>query len=263
MNQLFPSRLMAALAIAMSTLSVPVMASDDPIATDRPDFVESSNVVGKGRLQVEGSLAVERDKRGGTRQTAWSTPTLVRFGVSENVELRVESDGPVRLRSDTPGSAITTERGYADASLGLKWHAMDARDNLPSMAVLLHADLSSGSAAFREQGTRPSARVVAEWELPDDFSFGIMPGLGYQRENGVFGIVGIVAGKSFTERWRGFVELSSPYIARSGKGGSEAFLTVGSAYLLKRHIQLDAALSRGLNSRTPDLSFTVGLSFKL
>ncbi|WP_254926575.1 hypothetical protein [Janthinobacterium sp. PC23-8] len=34
----------------------------DKIATDRPDFVESSNVVGKYRFQIETSVAQERNK---------------------------------------------------------------------------------------------------------------------------------------------------------------------------------------------------------
>ncbi|QYF95893.1 transporter [Massilia sp. PAMC28688] len=257
------------MAATVCACALPAIAADaEPIATDRPDFVESSNVVGKGRMQVESSVALERDSRGGVRDTVWSTPTLIRFGITDNVELRVESDGAVRQRSSAVGSAISTERGYADASLGLKWHAMDARDSLPSVGVLLHADLATGSRAFRDEGTRPSLRVVAEWELPNDVSFGIMPGLGYDKGNDrgegtVFGILGVVAGKSWTDRLRSFVEVSSPRLARASRGGTEASLTVGSAYLITNNCQLDAALSRGLNHRTPETSLTVGLSFKL
>lgn len=245
--------------------TVPVRAAG-PIATDRPDFVESSAVVGKGRLQVETSLAIDRTRREGVRETVWATPTLVRFGISENLELRVESDGPVRERSRADGAgASMTERGYADASLGLKWHALDAEGNRPAMALLLHADLSSGSAAFRESGTRPSARLVAEWELPHDMSLGVMPGVAYEKANGgtTYGILGVVVGKAWNERLRSFVEVSSPHLARRAHGGTEASLTLGSAYLIKQNLQVDAAVSRGLNRRTSDLSLTFGLSFKL
>lgn len=257
---------MAAVAVAAYALAMPASASaDDPIATDRPDFVESSAVVGKGRLQVESSVEVERNGSDDERETVWSTPTLLRFGVTDSIELRVESDGALRQRTSAPGSTGATERGYADLSVGMKWHAMDARDQLPSVAVLLHADLSTGSAAFRDEGTRPSARVVAEWELANDLSLGVMPGIGYEKQHGgnMFGILGVVVGKSWSDQLRSIVEVSSPHIARSANGGTEASLTVGSAYLVSNNVQVDAALSRGLNRRTADLSLTVGLSFKL
>jgi hypothetical protein len=45
------------------------------------------------------------------------------------------------------------------------------------MAWLAHVDLDTGSTAFRGQGLRPSLRFVAEWDLPDDMSIGVMPGL--------------------------------------------------------------------------------------
>ncbi len=37
-----------------------IVASEDPIVTDRPDFTESGLVVGKGRTQVESGLTFER-----------------------------------------------------------------------------------------------------------------------------------------------------------------------------------------------------------
>lgn len=262
----YPRPILVSLAIAM--IAHGAALADDTIATDRPDFVESSAVVGKGRLQVETSFALDRSSANGVRDTLRSTPTLVRFGITESIELRVESDGAMRQRSSDRG-VTTSDHGYADASLGLKWHAMDARDHLPSVGVLLHADMSTGSAAFRDEGTRPSARVVAEWELPNAMSLGVMPGVGYERSSGgsdggtVFGILGVVVGKAWNQNLRSFVEVSSARIARSHRGGSQASLTVGAAYLLTPTVQVDTAFSRGLNGRTPDLGLTVGLSFKL
>jgi hypothetical protein len=37
----------------------------------------------------------------------------------------------------------------------------------------------------------------------------------------------------------------------------------GLTYLLNKDVQLDAALVRGLNRRTPDLGLTFGLSLRL
>lgn len=238
----------------------------DTIATDRPDFTESSNVVGKGRFQFETSVALDRNKANGIKDRTTSTPTLLRFGVSDTFELRVETDGRLVARSDNTGTGTrNTERGTADTSLGVKWHAFDAEGSMPSVGVLAHVDLDSGSAAFRGDGLRPSLRVVAEWELPNDFSFGMMPGFIVDKNaNGdrfVAGILGLVVGKAWTERFRTFVELAAPQLAGSGDGGSAAALNVGAAYLLSTTVQLDTALAKG-NKHTSDLSWTIGLSAK-
>ena len=255
----------SALLAALALTALPAVHAQDTIATDRPDFVESSNVVGNSRLQVETSLLLERDRSGAARERTVATPTLLRYGVGENFELRVETDGRIDARHTEPGLRAG-EKGYADTSLGLKWHAMDASGSLPSVGVLLHADLDSGSRGLRGEGVRPSLRVVGEWELPDDYSLGVMPGVGVERDEGGryrYGILGVVVGKSINERLRGFVEVALPQIARSAHGGTQASFDIGGAYLLSDTVQVDAMFSRGLNSRTPDTAFTVGFSFKL
>src|SRR5882672_7148159 len=94
-------------------LAAPPLRADE-INTDRPDFVESSAVVGRGRFQLETSVAGERDNAGGLRLRTLSTPTLLRLGVSENIELRVESDGAMHTRSFDPASGVTTkDHGWA------------------------------------------------------------------------------------------------------------------------------------------------------
>jgi len=240
----------------------------DKIATDRPDFVESSDVVGKHRFQIETSVAQERNKGDGVRERTFSTPTLLRYGVSDTLELRAETDGRLIVRTDDlVAGTRSTERGYGDLSLGVKWHAIDEAGLTPSLAVLAHVDLDSGSASFRGKGARPSLRAVAEWELAHDMSLGIMPGLLLDKDDAgrryTGGILGVVVGKEWNERWRSFVEVAAPRIARARNGGSLVTLDVGGAYLLNKYCQLDSAISRGLNRNTADWSWTIGLSLKL
>jgi len=242
----------------------------DTIATDRPDFVESSVVVGKGRVQIETSVAYERSVRDGVRERATSTPTLLRFGVADTLELRVETDG--RVHNWVRAADHYLDRGasgMADTSLGVKWHARDGDEQrgMASLGVLLHVDLPSGARAVRADGPRPSLRGVAEWELPQDFSLGVMPGIASERNDDghrfTSGIFAVVLGKEFAPGWRGFVEVSAPRIAHAVDGGSQLSFDLGAAWVLNRRCQVDAALSRGLNRHTADLAVTVGLSVKL
>lgn len=257
----------AALAIGILALQPSAHGAEDGIVTDRPDFVESSNVVGNGRFQIETSVAVDRSDNALLHERVVSTPTLLRYGIGDRFELRLETDGRSVSRSETmPHGEIVREAGYADVALGVKWHVADAEGKRPSLGLLVHADTPSGSRALRGHGVRPSLRVAAEWELPDDFSLGVMPGLARDTDEAgqhyVHGIFGIVLGKELSASVRGFVEIAAPHVARAIHGGTQATFDVGAAWLLSDKLQLDSMLSRGLNRRTPDLSWTVGLSFK-
>jgi hypothetical protein len=260
-----PQQRSVALALTALCLAPSVWAAEEPIVTDRPDFVESSDVVGKGRFQIETSLAFERNKVGGLSTRTRSTPTLLRIGTGEDWELRLETDGKLRERQ-SQGGISSTERGWADVALGVKWHQQDGDEasGRPGMGWLFHVDLDSGSAAFKGQGLRPSLRFVAEWEMPGGWTAGVMPGVFWDRNDEgkrfAGGILAGVLGKSFNERTRGFVELSAQRITTQRNGGNVLSFDTGAAYLLTNDVQLDAALSRGLNKNTPDWSFTVGLS---
>jgi hypothetical protein len=255
-----PSCRHAAALIALLAAHLHAMAADDGIVTDRPDFVESSQVVGPGRFQIETSVLAERDRHAAVPARTLSTPTLLRYGVGDTLELRVETDGRVIEH------AGATTAGYADTALGVKWHVLDEASGLPSVAVLLHADLASGSGPFRGEGVRPSLRVAAEWELPLGLALGVMPGLGVERsDTGTryrYAIFGAVLGRELSDTVRAFVEVAAPRIAHARHGGTLATFDTGAAWLVTPACQLDVMLSFGLNRRTPDLALTTGVSVK-
>jgi hypothetical protein len=262
----------APLSLLLAALCLPFCnahaAEDEPISTDRPDFVESSQVVGNGRVQLETSVQWDRVRGDDGQARTLSTPTLLRIGVGESTELRIETDGRnvVRFRTTEDG-ARTVTAGYADTAVGVKWHLKDGQDRQPSLGVLLHADLPSGGRTVRGRGVRPSLRLAAEWDLPQDLSFGVMPGLAVDSDdNGArygYGILAATLGKEFNERVRGFVELAAPQIARAAHGGTQASFDTGLTWLVNKNMQADLMLAHGLNRRTPDLSLAVGLSIRM
>ena len=258
---------LSALTFVCAFLAFSPAHADEAIATDRPDFVESSDVVGKGRVQIETSLAWERDRQAGLRSWERSTPSLLRIGIADTWELRFESDGALRSR-ETDGLTTDRSRGWSDLSVGLKWHQQDGNEEAgtPGMGWLFHVDGNTGSRAYRGQGLRPSLRFVAEWDLPQGFSLGLMPGIYLDRNDEgkrfTGGILAVVLGKSLAEKLRGFVEVSGQQLASKGNGGNVITFDTGMAYLLSNDMQVDVALSRGLTKTTPDLSWTVGFSIR-
>src|ERR1044072_3854672 len=102
------------LTLALLFLATTVTAQEQ-IAADRPGIADGSQTVGRGTFQLE--LGWERDHFADSR--AWSTPLLLRYGVSAPVELRVESQG-------------FTSEGWAPPSIGVKTHFHDK----PSLGVI-------------------------------------------------------------------------------------------------------------------------------
>lgn len=260
MIQPWKPQILCLLALAASSMA----HAGDTIATDRPDFVESSDVVGKGHVQIETSLAMEREAKNAPKTRTYSTPTLLRIGVSENVEVRMESDGFMKMSTWEAGQK-TTEQGTSDISFGLKWHVKTPADNDsgPSMAWLFHFDAPTGTRQFRGQGIRPSARLVAEWDF-GSWSAGVMPGVYIDHNDDnkryVGGIFAAVIGTSLTERLRAFVEFAGQQLTTKKNGGNVTTLDAGLAYLITDTVQVDIAFAKGLSSATPKQQWTTGLS---
>lgn len=261
-------QLLAAWLVAAS-MAPPAACADDAIDTDRPDTVESSEVVGKGRFQIETSISSERNHADGVKTRMYTTPTLLRYGVADNWELRLETDGATWAQAtDDATLARHTERGFSDVSLGVKWHMQDGDESggKPSLGWLLHADVPSGTQAFHGNGVRPSLRFVAEWDLPQEWSLGVMPGVIYDKTEAghryTAGILAAVLGKSLTDRQRVFVEVAGEQITARGNGGSVVTFDAGVTYRLTPTAQIDFAVNQALNQTTPDFRWTSGLSVK-
>ena len=251
-----------AAALAGATLA---HAADDTIATDRPDFVESSDVVGPGRFQVETGLTSDRHAQGGVAVRTLTTPTLLRYGSGETTELRLETDGWTHERTTAPGTSLT-EHGWSDLSFGVKWHVLDNAGTTPGVAWLLHVDTATGSAPFRGQGLRPSLRAAIEWDLPEEFSVGLMPGIYLDRDDAgkrfAGGIFAVTLGKEWSPRWHSFLEVAGQQLAAKRNGGSVVTLDTGLAFVATPTLQLDIEVSRGLTDAAPDFESGVGVSIK-
>jgi len=242
-------------------------ADDEAISTDRPDFVESSDVIARGVVQIETGVNYERDSNASEPTRTYTTPTLLRVGLGSNLELRFETDGRTSQRTTTINGS-STETGFSDLSVGLKWHCNDgdAEHHRPATALLLHADLPSGSRAFRGVGVRPSLRGVAEWELSESTSIGVMPGVVFdqsEQHHFVSGIFAATAGHQLTGNLRGFIEIAGQQIAHAEDGGIILTYDTGLTYLLSKSVQIDCVLSRGANRNTAEWNVGGGISVRL
>jgi len=136
-----------------------------PISTDRPDFTESTDVVGRGFIQVEGGFSYERDGQGSGHVGTVTVPgSLLRFGVSRRVELRLATDGIVSAAS---GPVRVT--GVADIETGVKVRLFDQERLGVDLAILPLITWPTGSAAVTSGGVDPTLKVAWGRDLPSGF----------------------------------------------------------------------------------------------
>lgn len=237
----------------------------EPIATDRPDFVESGQVVGRGRFQFETGVNFERSKAERITVKTLSNSALFRFGTGETWEFRIETEGFIRATSSGPGVSNQLN-GFGDTAVGVKWQMQEGAEGKPTIAWLFHADLASGSKEFRGQGTRPSLRAVFEWELDDDASFGLMPGIAQMRNDAgqryTMGILAATYSRPIGAGWRGFIELSGRQLQSRANGGNLATFDIGVSHLISNDMQIDAWLAKGVTDSAPKIAAGLGLAIR-
>ena len=205
-------------------------ADDDTINPDRPNVANSSQVVGSHRVQLETGVQWDRQRDLEAHVRTLTTPTLLRIGVADALELRVETDGRTIEHAGDPASgAHTVSAGWADLSAGVKWHVADPDGMRPSVGMIAEVALPMGSAALRGSGFRPSIELPVEWDLGHDWSLGVMPGV--VRDSDVtYGVFAASVGKAFSERLHGFAEVAAPQIGH----GTQAIVDTGVAWLVNR-----------------------------
>lgn len=260
-------RLQAALLALTCCAQLAHAGDDDPISPDRPSVTASSQVVGAGRVQLEIGANRDRQRNDDLHLRTLTTPALLRIGLGDTTELRVETDGrSIGHELDPATGARTTSAGWESTSLGVKWRFANGEGGKPALGLIGKVALPTGSATLRGKGLLPQVELAAEWELSHGWSLSVTPGAGVDADDhGAhygYGILAASLGRKITERAQGFLEIAAPQLASSSRGGKLVQVDAGLSWLLNRNCQLDAMVVRGLNRNTPDLSLAFGLSVR-
>ena len=238
------------------------------IVTDRPGFLFSSLTVGRGTLQTEwGIPAVTVNDEAGVDARLTSLFGLVRYGVTDDFELRLDS--PVYNESRVSvGGRATTDRGVGDLEIGAKWHLLDNHGAQPSFALIPSVIVPTGATGFTADHPIYQLNAMAEWNLASGWGIGALAGYlrglngpsgGDRYGQGTFGLS---LGRSLpSPKWSAYGE--AVYVATNLSGaGDSSFLGGGVKYLATNDVQLDLSFDRGLTSDSPDWLFGLGIAVR-
>lgn len=118
-------------------IMIPVLiAAQDTasIKTDRPDQTDGTEIIGKGKLQVETELYYNWFKEG---RAAIISSTLIRHGVTKNIELRLlAEDGRERDRF-----IEETAQGLYPLAMGTKIAIIQNKKSIPDVSLINYIKL--------------------------------------------------------------------------------------------------------------------------
>lgn len=251
-----PLLVMAALALLSARPGA--AQSEDLINADRPGIADSSTTVRRGTVQVEAGVERDDATADGVAQHTLSTPALVRYGLSDAFELRVEGNGYQRVAGSDRSS------GWAPASVGAKVHLMseDAPHHRPSLGVIARLFVPSGSGDSRSRTFTGDVRLAADLDLSERWAVNPNLGLRFDDANGRFtaALAALTIQYNFSPRLNIFVDggMQAP---EQRHGTSSVLLDSGVAWIVGSSTQLDAAIGWGAHGETPPRIFwSAGLS---
>lgn len=245
--------------LAMSATPAAAQSDEDYINPDRPGIADGSTTVGSGHFQIETAIQAEFRHDGDEHDRTIFFPTLLRYGLAEKLEVRVEGNSYSWMRQKDP-SGISHSDGFAPTSIGMKYNFREAPEgsNQVSLGAIARVFPPSGSGDFRNTRTTGDVRLAADWEFADKWSINPNIGVGvFQDDSSRTYTAGIFAA---TLNFAPSKKLS--FFADTGiqtpeeKGGkASVIIDGGMAYIIGHDIQLDLSVGTGVSGSTPPHPF--------
>ena len=219
------------------------------IVTDRPDQTEASSTVGRGDLQLETGLLIGFSGDESSRQILAPT-TLFRFGITEEIELRLLS------QFETQKNTLTNVQGISDLEIGTKIQLLKKEDIYTEIAFLSHLILPTGTKELSNDEFGTINKLAISHSINEN------TGIGYNIGYNHFGTgdgdftYSLALGVGVTEKVGVYIE---PFGELVNLQDHNASFDAGVTYLLNDHLQFDFSFGTGLNHPMNYISF--GLSW--
>ena len=233
--------------------------ADDFINPDRPGVADGSAVIYPRRFEIETGIQAEYRSHGDAHDRTLFLPSLLRFGVNQNWEVRIEGNAYTWISSHDSIQGSTHSEGASPVSIGAKLHIMDsAGAQRPSMGAILRIFPPSGSGSFRSAHTTGDFRLVADWDFASKWSLNPNVGVGvYEGDaNRLYtaGLFAMTLTYNPSKILNFFVDtgIQSP---ETKHGSTSIIYDAGVAYLIDRDIQLDFSVGSGATGVTPPHPF--------
>ncbi len=137
---------------------------------DTANFPNGAYTIPKGRLYIENSpVGFYGPSHNGFQGHTYQWEFLIRYGLTDNLELRIFSNGLTAQSAQGPQPAAT---GFSPVAFDFKVNFWEENTlyHIPAMGVEMYIQTTFGSPAFNN-GTQPSLNLLFDQSLPLGISF--------------------------------------------------------------------------------------------
>jgi hypothetical protein len=238
-------------------------ADDDALDPDRPDVSSGTRTVGARRVQLETGVLLERTRLAGEpTERRIAAETLLRIGVTERLDLRVDAEPIVALRG------VEDAIDVGDFRVGAKWRFFEASETTawPRLALLPSVKLPTAPTPIGSGKADYALLLAASFELPADLALDATAGLaaiGQTRPSGYLlqALVSASLSRKLAPAVTGFGEIF--YASREEwSGRDQVGVDAGVVWTVLPNLALDAAVGTSLYGRLPDVFVRAGGSVR-
>ena len=243
------------LLVTLFPLSASAQSEEAGFIADRPGATTGIEVMPKGRVQWETGIGYERLKINGLVATTWTLNTsLLRWGISESAELRLQAD---YLSTDIEG---THANGFSNVAFGTKVKLFEGWKAVPAVSLLGNVFVpSSSDDDFLPEEWSGQMGLLFQNELTSWCSLGYEADLTWYGGTKPIFFWGACLGFQLNAR----LSLMAEEYNYHYDGLHENLVELSAAYMLIPRLQLDLATDIYLNYPKRDFNLMVGIAWQI
>ncbi len=245
-----------ALLFLMTLLPLCAIAQEDEgFTADRPGATTGTDVLPKGRFQWETGMGWERSKMEGVTATVWTLNTsLLRWGISEHAELRLQGDW---LNESVEGEHYN---GLSGLAIGTKMKLFEGWKAVPVISLLANILVPGGSDSnFLPENWGGQVGILFQNELTPWLSLGYEGDLIWSDDSRPAAFFGACLGFQVNDRLSLMVEEYNT----NNQDGTSCWMEIGGAWQLSSRVQLDVATDISLQYPSRFANVMVGVAWQI
>jgi hypothetical protein len=235
----------------------PVVAHAAP-----PLITEDTGTQGKGVAQIELTVEMPREERGGSSYDGTEVSAVLNYGVAENIDLQFVVPY-LRATEHTAGVRTVTE-GMLDARINLKWRFYE--QDAFSLALMPGVIIPTGKQGLSTERVNPGVLLIGSYE-PQPFA--VHADLGYRYLDNVLGLredlyhASVSLHYTFHQTLKLVADQSWENTLDPGPTGTVRYTTLGAIWVFAPGVGIGCGVKQGHGEFAIERAYLCGMGLRL